>query len=93
MPEKIICGIRSRGTMVIARSVFGTRAETIRPIIKPASEVKAIVIYTSKTGGRKMLLVNGSGILTHKTRIALCHCASQSMIPELPSPNVSGKVR
>ncbi len=56
LPAKIICGISKSGTTLIARSVLGAMAETIKPIIKPPREVSTSEIYISRKAGRMMPL-------------------------------------
>src|SRR5215471_6803300 len=43
-PAKITCGMRIIGIKLIARSLLRATAESARPIIRPAIEVRAIVM-------------------------------------------------
>ena len=79
-PEKITCGMRMIGIRLTALSLFGAKAETVSPIIKPASEVRAKVMYTSSGAGSKIPCCIGAIQFTARTRIALC---SKHNIPKM----------
>src|SRR5437879_7075609 len=72
IPEKMTCGMRIIGIKLVARSLLGESAEMVRPTIRPASEVRAMVIYTSMKGGRKTPCSKGAFKFTTITRMALC---------------------
>src|SRR5258708_27960666 len=71
--EKMTCGIRIIGIKLVARSLLGESADMVRPTIRPASEVRAMVIYTSTKGGRKTPCSKGAFKFTTTTRMALCN--------------------
>ena len=79
-PEKITCGMRMIGMRITALSLFGANAEMVNPIIKPASEVRAMVMYTSNGAGRRIPCCIGATKFTARTRIALC---SKHKMPQM----------
>src|SRR5579863_423488 len=70
-PEKMTCGMRMMGMKLVARSLLGATAETTRPSIRPASDVRANEMYISISGGKNVLWGRGALTATTMTRIAL----------------------
>src|SRR5258708_12327813 len=72
IPEKMDWGVRIIGIKLEAGSLLGESAEMARPSIRPASEVRAMVIYISTKGDRKTPCAKGAFKFTTTTRMALC---------------------
>src|SRR5439155_1450211 len=79
-PAKMTCGISGNGTRLVARSLLGTKAEISRPVINPATDVRAIEMYISTNILSKMIpckptpfeSTNGAFKLTTKTSTKAC---------------------